>query len=159
MGIYQIDGRVKMEVPVNVLLLLGIPEGTAITTLAFVISRIPLKLNKILLIGTALAVSAYVVRKFPLPFGIHTILIILILFIVLTRLSKGDLGLSFMASLLSYLALVIFETACFSLHMPVFGIAARTLSNFNTGKIALGEIHVLLLFFSAYMLNKVVRVT
>lgn len=144
-----------MNIPAISLLLQGIPEGTAITTLAFVISRIPLKLNKILLIGTALAVCNYVVRKFPIPFGLHTILIIVILFVVLTKLSKGDVGLSFMASLLSCLALVIVETTCIVLLMPVFSITLKTLSTYNANRIALGEIHVILLFVSAFLLNKI----
>ena len=145
-----------MNIPAISLLLQGIPEGTAITTLAFVISRIPLKLNKILLIGTALAVCNYVVRKFPIPFGLHTILIIVILFVVLTKLCKGDVGLSFMASLLSCLALVIVETICILLLMPFFSITLKTLSTYNANRIVLGEIHVLLLFISAFLLNKMI---
>ena len=144
-----------MNIPAISLLLQGIPEGIAITTLAFVISRIPIKLNKILLIGTALAVCNYVVRLFPIPFGLHTILTIIILFIVLTILSKGDVGLSFMASLLSCLALVIVETTCILLLMPFFSITLKTLSTYNANRIVLGEIHVLLLFISAFLLNKI----
>ena len=145
-----------MNIPAISLLLQGIPEGIAITTLAFVISRIPIKLNKILLIGTALAVCNYVVRLFPIPFGLHTILTIIILFIVLTILSKGDVGLSFMASLLSCLALVIVETTCILLLMPFFSITLKTLSTYNANRIVLGEIHVLLLFISAFLLNKMI---
>ena len=144
-----------MNIPAISLLLQGIPEGIAITTLAFVISRIPLKLNKIILIGTALSVCNYVVRLFPIPFGLHTILTIVILFIVLAILSKGDVGLSFMASLLSCLALVIVETTCILLLMPFFSITLKTLSTYNANRIVLGEIHVLLLFISAFLLNKI----
>lgn len=146
-----------MNIPAISLFLQGIPEGTAITTLAFVISRIPLKLNKILLIGTALAVCNYAVRLFPIPFGLHTILIIFILFLVLTKLSKGDVGLSFMASLFSCLALVIVETTCLFLLMPVFRITLKTLYTYNANRIALGEIHVVLLFISAFLLNKIIH--
>lgn len=143
-----------MNIPVIVLLLQGIPEGIAITTLAFVISKIHLKPNQILLIGTALAFCAYVVRLFPVPFGIHTILVVFLLFTILTILNKEDIGLAFMASLLSCLALVIFETACFSLLKPISSIIPKTLSAYHSGRIVLGEIHVLLLFSSAFLLNK-----
>lgn len=144
-----------MNIPVIVLLLQGIPEGTAITTLALVISGIPLKLNKILLIGTALAVCTYVVRLFPIPFGIHTILLMFILFIVLTLSNKRDVGLSFMASLLSCLALIIFETACFSLLKPVFRIIPKTIPTYHADRIVLGDIHVVLLFILAFLLKKI----
>lgn len=143
-----------MDIPMNALLLQGIPEGTAITTLAFVISDIPLKLNKILLIGTALSVCAYVVRLFPIPFGIHTISSLFLLFIVLTMLSKGDIGLSFMASLLSHLALVIIETACLTLLMSLFDKTPKTLFTYPADRVVVGNIHVLLLFICAFLLNK-----
>jgi len=142
-----------MNIPVIVLLLQGIPEGTALATLAFVITRIPLNRKKILLIGTALAVCAYVVRLFPIPYGIHTILIIFILFIILTMLNKEDVGLSFLASLLSILALIILETACVAFIKPVLTIT----SAYHADRIIVGDIHVLLIFILAFYLNKIIH--
>jgi len=146
-----------MNVPVIVLLLQGIPEGISITTLAFVIAKIPLRLNKIVLIGTTLAICANVLRRFPIPLGVHTIMSIFILFLILTLLSKGDVWISFMASILSCLILVIFETACISLLMPVFRISFNTLATDYVYKIILGDTHVLLLFCSAFLLNKFIH--
>lgn len=137
-----------------VLLFQGIPEGIALTVLALVISRIPLKLNQILIIGTSLAITAYVIRLFPIPWGVHTIILILMLFVIVTGLSKGDVGLSFLASLLSTLVLVIFETACFSLYDLISSFTPRSLSPFHAGRIILGDIHVLLLFCTSLLLHK-----
>jgi len=136
------------------LLLQGIPEQTAVATLAFVIAKIPLKWNKVLLIGIILAICAYVVRLFPIPFGIHTILLIILLFIALIKLGKGDFSLSLLASLLSFLALAIFEFACLSLLMPVFGLTPESLSTDSIKRIAIAEPQVLLLFIFAFLLNK-----
>lgn len=135
------------------LFLQGIPEQIAVVTLAFVIARIPLKWKKILLIGIVLAVCAYVVRLFPIPFGVHFVLLIILLFIALTWLGKGDFGLSLIASLLSYLALAIFEFVCLSLLMPVFGVTPETIFTNLIIRIAIGEPQVLLLLISAYLLN------
>jgi hypothetical protein len=137
------------------LLLQGIPEQIAVVTLAFVIARISLKWNKVLLIGIVLAFCAYVIRLFPIPFGIHTILLIFLLFIFLTRLGKKDVSLSFFASLVAILVLGIFEYSCISLFMLVFGFTPETLFNDLVIRIVLGELHVLLLFISAFLLNKV----
>ncbi|MDA8222388.1 hypothetical protein [Desulfosporosinus sp.] len=145
-----------MKIPMIVLLLQGIPEGTALTALAFVISRIPLKVNQILLVGTTLAVCANVIRLFPIPMGLHTVLGTLVLFLIITRLSKGDVGLSFIASILSCLTLIIFETACLPLLKPVSILAPKTLSTYHAIRIILGDIHVLLLFISAFLLKKVI---
>ncbi|MCO1602189.1 hypothetical protein [Desulfosporosinus nitroreducens] len=145
-----------MKIPMIILLLQGIPEGTALTALAFVISRIPLKLKQILLVGTALAVCVNIIRLFSIPMGLHTILATLILFLILTRLSKGDVGLSFIASMLSCLTLIIFETACLPLLKPVSILAPKTLSTYHAVRIILGDIHVLLLFISAFLLKKII---
>lgn len=138
------------------LLLQGIPEQVAVVTLAFVIARISLKWKKIIVFGTVLALISYVVRLF-IPFGIHTILLIILLFIALTWLGKGDFSLSLIASLLSFLVLAIFEFVCLSLLMPVFGVTPETLFADPNKRILLGEPNVLFLFTSAFLLNKLMQ--
>lgn len=146
-----------MRIPLLALLLQGIPEQTAVITLAFVIAGIPLKWNRILLIGIFLAFCAYLVRLFPIPFGIHSILLLYVLFIILTWITKGDVGLSFIASSSSFLVLVIFEFSCMSLFMFIFGFTPETLFNDLVIRIVVGEPHVLLLFISAFLLNKLYK--
>ncbi|KGP76245.1 membrane protein [Desulfosporosinus sp. Tol-M] len=136
------------------MLLQGIPEQIAVAALAFVIAKIPLKWNKVVLIGIILAFCAYVVRLLPIPFGIHLILLIVLLFIALLWLGKGDFSLSLIACLLSFLALVIFEYVCLSLLMPVFGLTPESLSTDLVKRIVIGEFHVFLLFITAFLLNK-----
>lgn len=136
-----------------VLLLQGIPEGIAITTLAFVICRIPLTLIQIVLVGIILAVCASTIRLLPIPLGIHTILVILILFIVLTYLSKGDVSQSFLSTILSSLVLIIFETASLPLFEYISILTPKALYPFQVARIILGDIHVIILFLVAYLLN------
>lgn len=135
----------------------GIPEQTAVVTLAFIIARIPLKWKKIILFGTVLAFISYVMRMFNIPFGIHTILLIILLFITLTWLGKGDFSLSLIASLLSFLALVIIEFVCLSLLMPVFGVTPETLFTNLIIRIVITEPQVFIMFFSAFLLNKLIK--
>ena len=145
----------SINIPLIALLFQGIPEQTAVVALAFVIARIPLKWNKISLIGIVLAFISYVVRLFPIPFRVHLFLLIILLFIALTWLGKGDFGLSLIASLLSFLALTIFEFACLSLLMPLFGVTPETLFTDQViRRIAITEPQVILLFISAYLLNR-----
>lgn len=144
-----------IKIPLIALLLQGIPEITSVTTLAFVIAGIPLKWNRILVIGIALAFCAYVVRLFPIPFGIHSILLIFVLFIIFTKLTKGDAALSFMASSISFLALVIFESSCISLVGLIFKLTPEKIFNDLVIRIVVGEGHMLLLFLAAFLVNKV----
>lgn len=138
-------------------LLQGIPEQSAVTTLAFVIAKLPLKWSRILLIGTVLALCAFVVRQFPIPFGIHTILLIFILFMFLTRLVKGDFSISLIASLISFLALIIFEMVSFSLLMLAFGVTTTTLLTDSVVRILMALPQVVLLFLTAFLLKKYLR--
>ena len=143
-----------INIPLIAFLLQGIPELIAEVTLAFVIARIPLKWNKILLIGIVLATISYVVRLFPIPFGVHLFLLIILLFIALTWQGKGDLSLSLLASLFSILTLVIFEFVCLSLLMPVFGVTPETIFTNLVIRIVITEPQVILMFISAFLLNK-----
>jgi len=135
------------------LLLQGIPEGIAITTLAFVISRIPLKLIQIVMVGITIAITASAIRLLPIPLGIHTIMVILILFIVLSWLSKGDLSQSLISTILSSLVLIIFETASSPLFGHISRLTPKALYPFQAPRIILGDIHVIILFLVAYLLN------
>lgn len=143
-----------MKISLLTLLLQGIPESVALVTLAFVIAHIPLKWLKIIFIGTLLAVCAYEIRQLPIPFGLHIIINLILLFIFLIREGQTDLSLSLISSIFSYLALIILETVSTSLLIPVFGVSLNMVSK-NIGIwILLGEPQVLLLFVLAFVLDK-----
>lgn len=144
-----------MKIHVILLLLQGIPEGVALTTLAFVISRIPLRFKTILLSGTLLEVIVHIVRLFPIPLGFHTILAIFILFLILNRFDKGDFGRSFIVSLLSSIILILLETVCSFLLPLVIIITPQSLIPYYGVRIILGDIHVLLLFLLAFIIVKI----
>jgi hypothetical protein len=144
---------ININIPLLSLLLQGIPEQIAVVTLACVIAGIPLDVKKIIAIGIILAGCAYVVRLFPVPFGVHSILLTVILFIALVWLSKGDLSLSIIACLLSYLTLAVLEFVCLLLLMPIFGITPEVLSTDLVMRIILAEPQVLLLFILSFTLN------
>ena len=144
----------SINIPWIALLLQGIPELTAEVTLAFVIAGIPLRLKKILPIGIVLALISYVVRLFPIPFGFHIFLLIILIVIALSWLGKGDFSLCILSSLLSVLTLVIFEFLCLSLLMPVFGFTPETVFSNLVIRIVITEPQVILTFLVAFLLNK-----
>jgi len=143
-----------VKVTLIALLLQGIPESIALVTLAFVIAKISIRWDRIILFGTGLAFCMYLVRQLPLPFGLHIIVNIILLFIVLLREGKGDFSLALISSLSSDLSLIILEAACTSLIINIFGVTLSNLS-INSGIwILMGEPQVLLLFCLAFLLNK-----
>lgn len=98
-------------------------------------------------------ISVYIVRLFPIPLGLHTILAIFILFLISSILSRGDVGQSFIVSLLSFIILILLETACFSLLPMVINITPKSLTPHHAVTIVLGDIHVLLLFALSFLVN------
>ncbi|MGI6120400.1 MAG: hypothetical protein ACOYIB_07540 [Desulfosporosinus sp.] len=143
-----------IRIPLLALILQGIPEQIAVATLAFVIAKTPLKLKKVILIGIVLAFCAYVIRLFPIPFGMHTISLILLLTILLNRLGKRDIGLSFLATSVTYLVLAILEYICMSVFLFLGGYTLETISYDVVMRIVSGVPHVFLLFISAFFLKK-----
>lgn len=144
----------SISIPLISLLLQGVPETVAIVTLANVIAGIPLKWNKILIVGIILAFSAYIIRLFPIPFGIHTFIQIILLFIALTWVGKGDFSLSLIAAIISFIVLIMLEYVCLSLLMPIFGVKKEILATDSIIRIAILEPQVLLLFITAFLLSK-----
>ena len=145
--------KLFINIPFITFILQGIPEQIAVTTLAFIIANLPIRWNRIILTGSVLAFSAYLVRLLPIPFGIHTIVLILLLFLFLTNLG-ADFSLSLIASLISFLALIIFEIICVSLLMPVFGVQTETLLTDPIIRVLISVPQVVLVFVSAFLVRK-----
>lgn len=103
-----------MRIPLLALVLQGIPESIAVTTLAFVIAKVPLRWKKIVLISLIISFSAYILRLFPITFGIHTIFLMGLQFILLIQLCKVSVIVALKASLISELVLIIVESVCIS---------------------------------------------
>lgn len=99
----------------------------------------------------------YLVRLFGIPFGIHSILLIILLFLALSWIRRGDFSLCLLASLLSLLALAIFEFVSLSLLMSVFNVTPESLFADPIRRIILGEPQVILLFITAFILNNSIR--
>ncbi|MDQ7092355.1 hypothetical protein REC12_01950 [Desulfosporosinus sp. PR] len=133
----------------------GVPELIAIVSLAFAIAQIPFNWYRITIIGVALGFSAYLARLLPITFQIHTVLLIILLFGFLVLLEKTDLSLAFLSSLLSFLTLVVLEYMSVVILMPIFRLTPEIIATNTLIRILMGEPHVVLIFFFAYITNYV----
>lgn len=143
-----------MNIPLLALVLQGIPEQIAVVVLSLVIARTQLNWKKIIGIGIILAFLAYFVRLTPIPFGIHIILLIVFLTGFLIKITKGNMSLSLIASMTSFLTLALFELVSLSISMPLLGFTATDLYTNEWIRILLGEPHVILLFVFAFFVNR-----
>ena len=144
-----------MKIPFIALILQGIPESIAIVTLAFIISKIPIQWKKIVLIGIVIAFTSYLLRQFPITFGIHTILLISLLFFFLVKIGKGNINSSLIASLTSYLAIIVVETICLSILMPIFGVTSETFFSNTTTRILITLPQVFVMFTLGFIILKI----
>lgn len=144
-----------MEIPLIALILQGIPEQIALVTLTFVLARVRLEWKNIVMFGILLAFTAYVLRLLPITFGIHTIIIMGMLFVFSIHFYQAPLLTSLKASLLGMLVLIIVEFVCFTLLTNLFGISFKTYLTDVTIRILLGLPQVFLLFILAFIILKV----
>lgn len=136
------------------MLLQGIPEQIGIVTLAYALARIPFKWKEITLMGTVLALIAYVIRAQSLPFGIHTIVLIFALYIFLTLMGKKDVSISLFASLISYSVLVFFEFLSISLITNILNISSEEIFTDPVKRILFTEPQVILIFLTAFIIRR-----
>ncbi|HEY8910697.1 MAG TPA: hypothetical protein VIM51_10530 [Desulfosporosinus sp.] len=107
-----------------------------------------------MLFGTVLAFCVDGVRLLPIPFGIHTISGIILLFLFLIMNSKGDYSLSLIASLSSIMALIICETVSMSLLLPYLGVTPKAVLLDPVLNIVTAVPQILVLFAMAFLLRR-----
>jgi hypothetical protein len=144
-----------MKIPLLALIFQGIPEQIAVATLAFVIANIPLSWKKIMVIGVILAVSSYLIRLMPITFGIPTVLLMGVLCILLLLLGKSNLNSSLLASLLSFLSLIIAETVAVAIQTNLLKISIEAILNNLTLRIITGYPHILIILGLAAIIYKI----
>lgn len=144
-----------MKIPLWALVFQGIPEQIAVITLAFVLAKVPIRWKVIIPMGIGFACTAYILRLLPITFGVHTIVFIGLLFILLIWFYKKPISASILASLITYLALILFETAFMSIFMFLLQISLQTLEANVSIRILTGLPHVIGLFLLARIIHKI----
>ncbi|NLW24476.1 MAG: hypothetical protein GXY91_04430 [Clostridia bacterium] len=145
-----------MQVPLIALIIQGIPEEISLVTLAFVIAKADLDWKKIILGGTFLAFSMYVIRLLPISFGVHTIVLILLLIVFIKLLGQvQDLSIAIMAGLISMLALSTTEILILTALTSILEISEQEFVNNVTLRLLLTLPQVFVMFILAFVIYKV----
>ena len=144
-----------MKIPFIALILQGIPEQIAVATLAFVIANLPLDWRKIVGCGILLGISSYTLRLLPITFGIPTILLMSILFILLVKIGKSNINSALVSSLFSFLGLIVVESVCLLTLMPIFEVTPEELFTNTAIRIFIGLPQVIIMFLIAFTVYKV----
>lgn len=100
----------------------GIPECLALAAFAIVIAGRKLETRNVFFIGLSQAVAAYLVRLLPLSFGVHIIMLIVVLAILLNVWLKVSLSRGLFTALVVLIILAAAETAFVSIMYLLIGI-------------------------------------
>jgi len=87
----------------------AIPELTGMIALSLALAEVPLRWGRTLAAGTILAVIIFFIRSLPLPFGLHTISLVLLTVIFITNFTHIPPTQSFMVVLISTIILGFLE--------------------------------------------------
>ena len=140
--------------PLSALIAQGYPEEVALVTLAFVISRSPIKWKIICLSSVVLAFANYILRNYFDPFGIHTIFTIVMIFLILLFFGKCSIVQSIFASLLSMALLIICEVTCVSTLVSIFNISTKELTSDTKVRILVTLPQVIIMFIIGFIIVK-----
>ncbi|WP_041225794.1 MULTISPECIES: hypothetical protein [unclassified Dehalobacter] len=148
-----------MKIPLIALILQGIPENIALFTLSYAIAGLNFNWKRIVPLGIIMAFCSYLIRYLlqllSFPFGIHTVLVIVLLFLILLLFCKASYSSAIIASLISTLIVIIGETLFLSILMPMFQITSEILNTNMVVRVLIGYPQVLLLFLVAFIVYKV----
>jgi len=89
----------------------GIPEVTGVVALSLAIAGVPLRWRLIAAAGTVLTIIIFIIRSLPLTFGLHTIAVILMVTLFITKTTRVTSANSFVAAMSSITVLMILELA------------------------------------------------
>ena len=151
----KLKGEIILNsIPLMTFFLQGIPEQVAVTTLAFTIAKVPIKWLKTIGVGSILAITALIVRKFPIPPGLHTLILLFMLFLFLIIWTKGNVFLAFLGSIFSVLALIVYEVVSVTVLMAIMGVTPDVFMSNTVSRTLIFEPQVIFLFLTAYLVKK-----
>ncbi|MDD3268808.1 MAG: ATP-binding protein [Syntrophomonadaceae bacterium] len=96
-------------VPWYAIILITIPQTILIIKLGCGLFNININMRQCLLMAIILGVAAYILRRLPLMFGLHTVIMVLVLTALIIVISRIDWGSSFVSVLLGVMIVGVVE--------------------------------------------------
>jgi len=138
-----------MELTILQWIFQSIPECLALSSFAVVVSNHKLDLKMVLLIGLPQAIAVYLVRLLPITFGVHFIILIVVLAVNLNLQLKIKFGRSLLTALVALIILAAAEIAFITLILSVTGNTFEQVSQNNLLLIFYGLPQTIFLFLLA----------
>lgn len=143
-----------MELSFYQWLLQGIPECLALAALAVTLSGRKLEAKKIFLIGLSHAPLAYLVRLLPLSFGVHFIILIVVLSTLLHVWLKISLSRGLLTALSGLIILATAETVFVAIIHSSTGVPFEEVRQELLLWVAYGWPHIIFLLMLALFIDR-----
>ena len=142
-----------MEMSFAALIFQGIPEMIAVATLGFSMAKLDLAWRRIVIIGCAMGLLAFIIRLLPVTFGVHTIVLLVMIIISLNKFGATHF-VAIISGLLSFLTLVICETLVSLVIFGIFELSPVVVAQNDFLKIITGIPEVLMIFLVSFLVLK-----
>lgn len=87
----------------------GVPESVGVIALSLAMARVPLRWGRIVAAGTVMAVITFIIRAFSFPFGLHTVVALLLTVILITTATRIPPTKAFVVVSISFIIVGILE--------------------------------------------------
>lgn len=95
------------------LLFISLPEAMLVAALGITLTGFRLRLDQLLLIGILQALVSYIIRSSTIPFGLHTIILLLLFILIIHSVTHLNLVPSALAGLIGLTVFASVETIIF----------------------------------------------
>jgi len=130
-----------------------IPEAIAIVFLTLVLLKERSSWGIILLLGISQAVAVYCIRFLPLEFGVHTVILMLVLTVLIACVFKIQFVKVLVPVIATFIVLISFEVAVISIVMSAVDINLDMLAANDLLRIAVLTPQWILLFLTGFIVQ------
>lgn len=140
-----------MEIPFLSLLLQGIPEMIAFSIFVLAMNGDLKNWKKGVVVGVSLAITVFLIRKFPVSYGLHTLILMMLSTVLFKILFNFDLIKIIKSILICAIILGIGEVSSYLIFINLFGYSAQELTGNIVVWIVSGWPQIILLLVFAYI--------
>jgi len=132
----------------------AILEMGGVVAVGLALARVPLRWGIIAGVGAILVIIAYVIRSLPVPFGYHTIALLLLMIVFIAKATNVPLSRSFIVAITSLAILSLLE---WGIHESLFFLAHTDLQTMISNEVlwpVTGFPQAVLMIIIALLINR-----
>lgn len=139
--------------------LLSIPESAGLIALSLALARVPLRWQTIIPTAIVMSIILYIIRSLPFTFGLHTVVMILLLVVFITKTTTVNPSKNFLAVFTSFAILAVLEHYFLNLFLGFMNIDLQVAMAEKVLWYALGIPHVVVILLLGLLVSRCLKPT